>query len=172
MPPGFFRAVNPDRDNEGIIIRHDDLTLLLHPPQTPLFLMRRELSAERVVDLEENLDFFQVVVNVAPSAVDDVGDGGLGDPGESFGEKTIYAIEVVTTIAESVLDIAAALELLLDSVMPGFDAGICAEVDALEPLGLGDCDARSNRHGSCSAAVVSISGNSNLSVATEEEKPT
>jgi len=172
MPPGFFRAVNPDRDNEGIIIRHDDLTLLLHPPQTPLFLMRRELSAERVVDLEKNLDFFQVIVDVKPGSVDNIGDGGLGNPSKRFGEKTIYAIEVVTTIAESVLDIAAALELLLDSVMPGFDTGIRAEIDALESLGLGDCDARCNCHGTGSTTVVGISGNSNLPVATEEEKPT
>jgi hypothetical protein len=72
VTPGFLRTVDSGWDDQRIIVRDDDARFFLHPTEAPFFLVGWEFTSEGVVDLEKDLDLRKIVVDVKPSAVDDV----------------------------------------------------------------------------------------------------
>lgn len=106
------------------------------------------------MNLQENFDFLEVVVNVEPGSVDDIGNGRLWYPREGFREQTSHTIEIIATITKSVLDIVVSFQLAFSTGVPFLDTGVGTEVDTLEALGLGDGYAGCDSHCSGAAGIV------------------
>lgn len=79
------------------------------------------------MDLQENLHFGQVSVDSLPDSVDDDGDGGLGNPGDRFGDNAVQAVEDVPAVAELILDEVELANLIFNSIMPALDTRMCTE---------------------------------------------
>jgi hypothetical protein len=113
------------------------------------------LPDERVVDLEEDLDFRLEGDDFVPDFVNVKGDRGLGNPSESLGEKAFDSVKVDATVAEAINHHAGSGKLALCTAMPFLDAGVRGEPAGLEKFRLVDSAGSGDCHRTGRAAVVS-----------------
>jgi hypothetical protein len=59
----------------------------------------------------------------------------LRNPGKGFFEEIVGSVEVMTAIAELILDVAGGEELVLDAHVPLANVRVCREPSGLEGLG-------------------------------------
>lgn len=117
--------------------------------------MAPELAAKGIVNLKKDLHFWQLFVNSKPDFVDDEGDGGLRDPGNSFRENAIEPIEYIPAISKSILDESELFNLSSNSLVPGKDSWVSSKPDRLSALNFSDQAASICSHSLSFAAVVS-----------------
>lgn len=107
------------------------------------------------MDLEKDLNFWQVLIQIGKPHVRDNGDGGLGYPCQRFRQKSFNSVKVESSISEGVLNKASSLEFMVDPLMPVLNAWMKRKPSCLHEFHLANRGASSCSHSSCSPAVVS-----------------
>jgi hypothetical protein len=120
---------------EGIFVRDDYVGGFLQGFFVLGGTCSRELPGKTIVDLKEDLHFWQVVVYVVPYLVDGDCNSRLWLPRQCFWQQVINAVEVVPAVSISVLHVAAGMELSFGSAVPLFNAGVRRQPALDEGLG-------------------------------------
>jgi hypothetical protein len=106
------------------------------------------------VDLEEDLDFWKLFVDLHPDSVDDNADGGLGHPSDGFWDDAIQSVKDVPAIAKSVLNETGLVNLTLNSIMPLLDTRMRTEPKGLSAFNFSNRPSGISSHSAWLAAVV------------------
>jgi len=113
------------------------------------------LPDEGIVDLKQDLDFWQGLSDAVVGGVDDNCNGALRDPGESLAEEPVVdPVKVGADKTKGITDGACGLEIVHNSILPLFDIRVELEPSALEVLSRGDRDPEGGCGGPSLAPVV------------------
>src|ERR1700677_3647428 len=127
--PTLCRSLDRKRNYEGIFVRNRDVAR--HAFKGGLAPRHShedwKLSSERVVDLEEDLDFWECVPDSSPDSIDCECNSRLGDPSKSFRKETIHTVEVYPFISVAVTDGSSRVKIPFHSFMPSLNSRMSCE---------------------------------------------
>lgn len=100
------------------------------------------------------MDFWEFGVDSLPDFIDNDADGGLGHPGDGFGDDAIHSVKDVPAIAKSVFNETGRVNLTLNSIMPAFDTRMRTEPNSLSSFNFLNRPSGISSHSAWLAAVV------------------
>lgn len=123
--------------------------MLLDERQKEVLAVGWELPCEAIVDLQEDLNLWQMHVEIHPRPIYDTGYGGLGKPGKGFGKYPVNSIEDMPAITERILNKSVSFNSSFSTLMPPSNSRMRCEPYLLSAISFMGGD--SNMAGNCSS---------------------
>lgn len=155
ISPRFLTGYDSDRNDKGVGVRKGDFRAANDVANCFITEVGRELTREAIMDLQENLNFFELLINIDIRAVDQARHGGLRNPRDGLVEnRTFDSVEEILPITEDIFHHPSLDNRVLYPILPLLDFREFLKVPFLSLFGIMNRKPKSLRKSLSSTEII------------------